>query len=265
MKRISLSAFLLAAAMPLPTLAQDTGHVPVIAPGNAMLTVTGQGDAQSEPDVAIFTAGVQTQAKTAAEALADNSRKMEQVIEALKRSGIAERDIQTNNLSINPVYVDPERDAMMAARTSGQPYIPPPPDHQRLRRIVGYEVSNNVMVRQRDLKNFGRVIDTLVAAGATQVNGPMFELEKQDAAMDKARVEAIRDARARAQLYAQAAGLRIVRIVSISEGGPSYRPMPMFRYGQMSASAPPPPPPAPIQPGEVALSSTVTVNFELAP
>ena len=265
MFRYALYPAALFALAALPVAAQQvTPLVPTVAPGHSILTVTGQGDANSAPDVAIFTAGVQTQADTANAALAENSRKMAAVIASLKRAGIADRDIQTNNLSINPVYTDPERDAVMAARSSGQPYMPPP-GNERLRRIVGYEVSNNVMVRQRDLDNFGRVIDTLVAAGATQVNGPNFQLEEQDAALNTARAASIRDARAKAQLYAQAAGLRVVRILTIAEGGGYYQPQPMFRMGEAAMNAPPPPPPAPIQAGELSLNSSVTVTFELAP
>lgn len=263
MKRLTSLGAVAALALAAPALAQES-PVPVVAPGHSVLTVSGQGDATSKPDVAIFTAGVQTQGKTAAEALSENSRKMEQVIASLKRSGIAERDIQTNNLSVSPVYADPERDAIMAARMSGQPYVPPP-NNERMRRIIGYEVNNNVMVRQRDLKNFGKVIDTLVNAGANQVNGPNFQLEEQEPAMDKARVAAVQDARRRAQLYAQAAGLKIVRILSISEGGGYYRPQPMFRYGEAAAMAPPPPPPAPIEPGELSINNSVTIMYELAP
>ena len=257
------STALAALTLSAPAMAQQD-VVPAIAQGNTLLTVQGQGSANSEPDVAVFSAGVSTQAETAAAALAENSRKMQGVIDSLKRSGIADRDIQTSNLSINPVYVDPERDAMMAARPTGQPYSPPPPNAERLRRIVGYEVSNNVMVRQRDLKEFGKVIDTLVAAGANQVNGPNFQLEDQDAAQDQARTAAMKDARKNAELLARAAGLRIVRVVSISEGGGYYRPQPVFRT-TAAMNAPPPPPPAPMQPGEVEINSGVTVLYELAP
>ena len=267
MKRLLLTTTALGLLGASPALAQVAPPVPTVPAGHSILTVSGQGDSESDPDVAVFSAGVQTQAETAAEALAENSRKMEAVIATLKRSGIAERDIQTNNLNISPVYSDPERDAIMAARASGQPYMPPP-NQERLRRIVGYEVSNNVMVRQRDLKNFGKVIDTLVAAGATQVNGPNFQLDQQDRAMDTARVEAVRDAQRLAQLYASAAGLRIVRVLTIAEGGAYYRPQPMFRtFGEssMGAPPPPPPPPAPIQPGQVNLNASVTVTYELAP
>ncbi|MCB2046672.1 MAG: SIMPL domain-containing protein [Novosphingobium sp.] len=246
-----------------PSLAQQV-PAPTVAEGHSILTVTGQGDADSAPDLAVFSAGVQSQASNAAEALADNSRNMAKVIAALKRSGIAEKDIQTSNLSINPVYSDPEQEAMRAARANGQPYVPLPPE-QNVRRIVGYEVTNNVMVRQRDLKNFGKVIDTLVSAGATQVNGPNFQLENEKEAMDRARVASIKDARARAELYARASGLRIVRVLTIAEGGGYYRPQPMFRSVSMDVAAPPAPPPAPIQPGQLSLNSSVTVTYELAP
>jgi uncharacterized protein len=263
MKRLSLlSGIAVLALSAPPALAQQYMPAPVVEPGHTVLTVTAQGTSDAAPDVAIFSAGVQTQAKTAAEALAENSRKMERVIAALKAAGIAARDIQTNNLSVNPVYVDPEHDAMMAVR-AGQPYVPPP-NNERLRRIVGYEVSNNVMVRQRDLKNFGRVIDTLVEAGATQVNGPNFQLEEQEPSLDKARIEAMRAARQRGELYARAAGLRIVRILSITEGGGYAAPPPVFYARTMDVSAPSPPP-APIEPGQLQMMANVTVLYELAP
>lgn len=238
---------------------------PVLEPGHSLLSITGTATSDVSPDLAMFSAGVTTQAANASEALAENSRKMEAVISSLKRAGIADRDIQTNNLSINPVYSDPNRDAMMAARMTGQPYMPPPPE-QQMQKIIGYAVTNNVSVRQRDLKNFGRVIDTLVAAGANQVNGPSFSLDNPEPLLDKARAQAVRNARQRAELYAGAAGLRIVRVLSISEGGGYYQPRMAFRGESMSMGAPPPPPPpAPMQAGELELTASVSVLYELAP
>src|SRR5688500_13957613 len=219
--------------------------------------------------MAVFSAGVTTQGQTAAEALAENSRAMTQVIAALKRAGIAERDIQTSNLSISPIYQDPNRDAMMAARISGQPYVPPPPE-QSVPRIIGYTANNNVSVRQRDLKDFGTVIDTLAAAGANQINGPMFQMDNQEPALDEARLAAVKAARARAELYANATGLRIVRILSTNEGGGYYGPPPVVfarATGERDGGPPPPPPPppAPVQPGELQMTFNVTVLYELAP
>ena len=262
-----IAALALAALPAAPAFAQMAQPAIEVAAGNTLLTVTAEGKTFREPDMAVFNAGVTTQGNTAAGALAENSRAMTQVIAALKRAGIAERDIQTSNLSIQPIYADPNRDAMMAARVSGQPYVPPPPE-QSVPRIVGYTANNNVSVRQRDLKDFGKVIDTLAAAGANQINGPMFQMDNQEPALDEARLDAIKAARARAELYANATGLRIERILSINEGGGYYGTPPVVfarAMGERGGGPPPPPPPAPVQPGELQMSFNVTVLYELAP
>ena len=171
------------------------------------------------------------------------------VIAALKRAGIADRDIQTSNLSLNPVYAQqrPRPDGTMEPE---QPLI------------IGYQVSNTVSVRQRKLGEFGQVIDTLVSAGANQVNGPSFQIDNPDEALDEARTEAVAKARSRASLYARAAGLKVLRILSISESG-GYAPQPMMMNTRAMASdaggAPP------VAAGEVSLNTSVTVQFELAP
>lgn len=254
----------LGALVALPAAAQTMSPVPAIERGNALLTVSAEGRTLREPDLAVFSAGVTTQGRTANEALAENSRAMTRVIAALKASGIAERDIQTNNLSINPIYSDPNRDAMMAARANNTQYVPLPPE-QQLQKIVGYSVGNNVSVRQRKLGDYGKVIDTLVAAGANQVNGPSFQMDDQDPALDEARMDAMKTARQRADLYARAAGLRVVRVVSISESAGYYGPPPMVFAKMASMNAAPPPPPAPVQAGELQLTANVTVLYELAP
>ena len=259
---LSLAASLGALATS-PLNAQTAGPVPVIAQGNALLTVSAEGRTLREPDVAVFSAGVTTQGKTAGEALAENSRAMTRVIAALKASGIAERDIQTSNLSINPIYSDPNRDAMAAARANNTQYIPLPPE-QQLQQIVGYTVGNSVSVRQRKLGNYGKVIDTLVSAGANQVNGPSFQMDDQDPALDEARLAAMRTARQRADLYARAAGLRVLRVVSISESAGYYGPPPVV-FARMAMEAAPPAPPAPVEAGELQLTANVTVLYELAP
>jgi uncharacterized protein YggE len=156
---------------------------------------------------------------------------------------------------------------MMAARMTGQPYVPPA--EPSVPKIVGYPASNHVSVRQRDMKNFGTVIDTLAAAGANQINGPMFQMDNTEPALNEARLDAVKAARERAELYANATGLRIVRILSITEGGGYYGPPPVafLRAGERSgpAAPPPPPPPAPVQPGELQQTANVTVLYELAP
>ena len=249
MKRFAIPLIAAAAAFAQPALAQQAGPVPAIEAGHTLLTVSADGKSERAPDLALFNAGVTTQGKTAAEALGANSAAMTRVIAALKRAGIADRDIQTSNLNINPVYAEPRR-------------LPDGSTEQRAHTIVGYQVNNSVSVRQRQLGDYGKVIDTLVTAGANQVNGPSFMLDKPDAALDAARTEAMGKARARADLYARAAGLKVVRIVSISEGGGYSPPMPvMYRMAaQDSVGAA-----APVAAGEVSLNVNVTVQFELAP
>lgn len=241
-------ALALGAALPATAMAHDVSQGPAIAAGNTLLTVSADGRSTRLPDLALFSAGVTTQGKTAAEALTANSSDMNRVIAALKKAGIADKDIQTSNLSINPVY--------------GQPTFGPNGQVIQEARIIGYQANNQVQVKQRDLKNFGRVLDALVAAGANQVNGPNFMIENADSALDEARVAAMKKARARAELYARAAGLRVARIVSISEGGGYVPPMPMvFAKAEMAADAAP----TPVAPGQVESQVSVSVLFELAP
>ena len=263
--RLLLATLALVALAPAaPALAQIAQPPVEIAPGNTLLTVSAEGRSLRAPDTAVFSAGVTTQGDSAAAALGENSRAMTQVIAALRRAGIEERDIQTSNLSIQPVYADPDRAAMMAARASGQPYVAPPPQDQ-IPRIIGYQASNNVSVRQRDLENFGTVIDTLAAAGANQINGPAFQMDEPEPALDEARLDAIATARKRAELYANATGLRIVRILSINEGGGYYgAPQAIFLTASRAGAPSAPPPPAPVQPGELQMTANVTVLYELA-
>jgi uncharacterized protein YggE len=250
MKFLSMAPAIAALAMAVSpaAMAHDASSGPVVGAGNTLLSLSAEGVSTRKPDLALFTAGVTSSGKTAGEALAANSADMNWVVAALKRAGIADRDVQTSNLSLNPVY-QPQRQLPNGQMEPEQP------------RIIGYQVSNTVNVRQRNLAEFGRVIDTLVAAGANQVNGPSFQMDNGDAATDEARGDAMKKARARADLYARAAGLKVVRILSITEGG-GYVPQPQVMYARVAsmdmAAAP-----TPVAAGEVSLSASVTVLFEL--
>jgi uncharacterized protein YggE len=260
--RILFASCLIAVAA-APAVAQTT-PAPVfspLGPNSALLSVTAEGQSRRVPDLAVFSAGVVTQATTAGEALAANSRRMDGVIAALKRAGIADRDIQTSAISLQPRYSNPELEAQIRARETRQPYVPPLPSDAP--RIVGYDARNNVQVRVRKLGEMGRIIDTLIAAGANEVNGPSFTMDEPRAALDEARTEAMANARQRAELYARAAGMRVVRILSISEGGGYYPVQEVFVTGRMAANAPPPPP-TPVAPGELTLGVNLSVQFELA-
>ena len=250
MKHVLLALAAAALAVPSMADAHDTSSGPVVAPGNAVLTVAAEGRSTRKPDLAIFTAGVTSSGTTAGAALSANAADMTLAIAALKRAGIADKDIQTSNLSLNPVYADMSRQ-------------PASPLEQQVPQIIGYQVSNQVTVRQRNLADFGRTIDTLVSSGANQVNGPSFSMDEPDGALDEARVEAMKKARERAKLYANAAGLKVVRILSISESG-GYAPQPPVLYAR-AAMADMGGASTPVAAGEVAMQASVTVMFELAP
>lgn len=261
-------AFALLSLANSAALAQTTATVPIspLGPNSALLSLSAEGRSRRAPDLALFNAGVVTQAANASEALTDNSRKMNKVVDALRRAGIADRDIQTSSVSLQPRYTNPELEAQIRARETRQPYVPP----TEPARIIGYEARNTVQVRVRNLGQMGKIIDTLIAQGANQVDGPTFTLDDPRPAQDEARVEAVELGRQRAELYARAAGMRVVRILSISEGG-GYYPVQqsIVVTGSRYGGAPPPPPPAPerdapISPGELELATTVSMQFELA-
>lgn len=257
----ALACFILGAGA---ATAQTTPSVQVspLAPGSALLSITAEGHSNRVPDLAVFSAGVVTHGVTAAEALGANSRQMDRVVAALKRSGIVDRDIQTSSISLSPRFNDPEGEAQRRARELREPYVPP----TEARRIIGYEARNSVQVRVRRLDQMGKIIDTLVAAGANQVNGPSFTLDDQKAALDEARTEAVAAGRERAELYARAAGMRVVRLLSMSESGGHYPVQQIFVTASRAggAGAPPPPPPAPVSPGELSLGVNLAMQFEIA-
>ena len=191
-------------ALPAAALAQapaPVAHVQTIA--GTRLDISATGEVTRVPDIAIISAGVMTRSATATGAITDNAARMERVRAALKRAGIADRDIQTAKISLNPEY-------------RYQDNQPP--------QLTGYTASNQVNVRFRDIRNTGRILDALVAEGANQINGPSLTIDKPEAALDEARVKAIADGRARADIYARALGMRVVRLLSVSEGGGYRRP-----------------------------------------
>lgn len=258
-----IASLLIMMCASLPAAAQTSVAAPALSAGATLLSVTAEGQSRRPPDLALFSAGVVTQAATAAEALASNAARMDRVMAALRRAGIETRDLQTAAVTLQPRYSDPERDAQVRARELRQPYVPPAqPDAPR---IIGYEARNSLSIRLRRLGQMGRVIDTLAVEGANQIDGPNFTVEDQRAALDEARTEAVAHARARAELYARAAGLKVARILSISESGGFYPVNQIVVTGRMAGPAAPPPPPTPIAPGEVALGVSLSVQFELTP
>lgn len=239
MKKTVLPLIALAATA-TAAVAQPNGQPPLPAITGTRLDVTAEGDVTRVPDLATISAGVVTQAKTAAQAMADNAAKMAAASAALRRAGVADRDIATASISLQPQYRYGEN----------QPPV-----------LTGYRASNQLSVRFRDVKRAGAILDALVAEGINQINGPDFSIDQPEAALDEARVKAMQAARARAEVYARAAGLRVGRIVSISESGgyaPPPRPMMMQMARAQKSEAD-----TAIEPGEQKLTVSVSVTFEL--
>lgn len=233
-KTLTIAA-LLACALPLaPAAAQPVPPAPAVT--GVRLDVAATGEATRVPDLARITAGVVTQSPNASEALRQNAARMERVRAALRRAGIADRDIQTSNISLQPDY-------------RYQDNQPP--------QLTGYRASNEVSVRFRDLQASGAILDALVAEGANQINGPALEIDRPETALDEARTRAVAVARARAELYARTLGLRVKRIISIGEPGATpIMPMPAMRLQANDVATA-------IAPGEQVLSVTLNVSFEL--
>lgn len=226
---------LLPLAMPIAPLLAQADPAPL---AGTRLEIGATGEVQRTPDLATIGAGVVTQASAAGAAMARNAQAMAATIAALKRAGIADRDIQTAALNLAPQY----------RYADNQPPA-----------LTGYQASNRVTVRLRDLAKAGGVIDALVAAGANQIDGPSLSIDQPEAALDEARAAALAMARRRAELYARAAGLHVKRIVSISETGQGL-PQPIVPMMRMMARAPAP---TPIAAGESTLSVSLQVTFEL--
>jgi hypothetical protein len=239
-------------ATPIAAFAQDASSGPEIR--SLIMNRIEQSDApliafaiteeiKSAPDRASIGTGVQTSAPTAVEAMRLNAAAMDRLVRALRSNGIAERDIQTSGISLSPQYD-------YSPQQQGQPP-----------RLTGYQVSNQVRVVTADIAHLGGLLDTLVAAGGTNLDGPNFYVENPDAALDTARAHAMERANARAMLYARAAGYTRARLVSLSEGGaPNPQPVPMMAMARMAADSAAP---TPVQPGQVGNSVSINVQYRL--
>jgi uncharacterized protein YggE len=237
----ALASALLAAAIALPAAAQGVGADTADSAFRATtMSLSAVGETKVTPDLATITLGVQTDAATAAGALSANAAQMTKVVAALKKAGIADRDIQTSNLSVNPQYVYEQNQ---------------PP------KLNGYQASNQVTIQVRDLARLGQTVDATVGAGATNVGGISFGLQDPQAAEDKARLDAVKALQAKADLYARATGYKIVRLVNLGEGG-GYTPAPpmpmMMRANMAKADS------SPVAAGELSVRIDVSATYEMA-
>jgi uncharacterized protein len=206
----------------------------------ARVIVTGEGSVTVPPDYAEITSGVTTRAKTAKEATDSNSKAMAAINAALQNAGVAPADIQTSRFSVAPVYG--------------------PPQPNSVPKLVGFSVSNQLGIKVRKIGQVGAILDALIAAGATDAGSVAFLHSDTSKALDQARQAAMADARRKAELYAQAAGLTLGGVAWITEE-PAYAPPgPMGGMRVFAAAAPS----VPIAAGEDTLSVQITVGFNVA-
>jgi uncharacterized protein YggE len=201
-----------------------------------LITVSGEAMTTAVPDQVSISLGVATQGKSAREASDANARVMTAVLAAIKAAGVAERDVQTARLSLQPQFEQPK---------NGPP------------RLTGFHAGNEVSVKLREVGKLADLIDRAVAAGANEMSGIEFSISDRSKRLDAARADAIADARRKAEIYANAAGVKLGRAVAITENGgtsPPPRPTAAFRAAT-----------TPVAPGELALHASVTVSYELTP
>jgi hypothetical protein len=216
------------------------------------ITVSGEGEIYAKPDLALNTFTVKTEAKTVEKAVADNTTKMNAVIDAMKALGIEEKDLKSTNFSIYPRYE-------YRPDYSVQTDIWPKPE---TRVLVGYQVTQSLEVKIRDIAKVGEAIQKAVDAGANQTGGLQFTIDDSDSLKDQAREEAIKQAKDKAEVLAKQLGVKLTKIINFSEGG--YYPQPLYYDNAVSAkgmgelSATPD-----IQTGENKITVNVSITYEI--
>jgi uncharacterized protein YggE len=201
--------------------------------------MSGQGQEQAAPDQVTLEAGVTSQAPSAAAALAVNSRNMQSVFAALKKLGVADKDMQTANFSVQP---------QMTNGSNNQP-----------RTVTGYQVNNQVRVRLLDVSKLGAALDALVSAGANQMYGINYGFQDSSALLAKARADAVADAKTKAETFAKAAGVSLGSIVSITENGAQpVRPLYEMEQVVVTASRA-----APVAAGQVSVNANVYIVWNI--
>lgn len=219
-------------ALALAVAAPAFGETPM-----PTISVTGTGEVSAAPDMAVITLGVEEQAEAAQEAMDRASAAAGAILARLEEMGVAARDVQTSDLSLDPVWSQPERDAP--------------------REITGYAARNQVTVRVRDLDALGGILDAVLEDGANRFGGLGFSLEDPSEPMAAARAAAVRDAMSRAAQLAEAADVALGPVQSLSEqGGGQPRPM-MMEAARMASDS------VPVAAGELTFRVTVSAVFRI--
>jgi uncharacterized protein len=238
-KSLSRAGLVLAATL-LLSLSPVSAQTPTPAPRT--LSIAGTAEVHAAPDAALISAGVVIEGETAAATLKTNSTALAKVLDVVRAAGVEAKDMQTNGLSLQPRYYRPS-----VSSAADKP------------RIVGYTAVNEVTLRVRDLSKLGDLLDKLTVAGANRIDGIQFVVSNQEGLLDEARRNAVADAKAKADLYAQAGGFTLGKVMGLSEDSVP-GPRPMGRAMSMAAV----PAPVPVEAGEMTLSVRVRVVWSLA-
>lgn len=202
------------------------------------ISVTGEGQVQTVPDMASITLGVTHEAPVAADAMRATSQSVARMLDRLSDMGIAPRDVQTRQVTLNPVWSN--------ETSSGV----------RVRKITGFVASNTVAVRVRDLSSLGSVLDAVIQDGANDFNGLRFSVQDPEPLIEEARRRAVAKARAKAEQLADAAGVTLGPVISIDEHGGG-RPVPVAEMARMASDS------VPIAAGELSLGVSVSMVFAI--
>jgi uncharacterized protein YggE len=230
----ALAAVVMLTASPLGAAAQQADTIPT-------LQASGQGQVMVVPDLAIVSIGVTTRAANAGDALAANSTDLNKAIDAIKGAGVAEKDIGTIGFAVTPIY----------QTTPRPPTDQPPP-------IIGYSVTNEVRTTIRNIASSGAILDQVVKAGANRVSGIQFDISDAKASEDAATRAAIAEARHRGALMAEAAGVSLGRMLSVSVSIGNNGPQPVFARAASDFAAQ-----APVLPGQRAVTANASITWEI--
>lgn len=224
-------------------------------PSSNTISVSGDGEVFASPDIANISFTVRETAAKVSDAQDKVSVKVKSALSVVRKAGVADKDIKTQNYSSYPTY-EWQEGTPACTSTVCPPYRP------GKQVITGYEVSQMVTVKVRNLESVNSLVDGLAGAGVTEMQGPNFAIDQEDALKDQARAQAIDKAKAKAETLAKQLGVSLVRIVSFNEGGnyPIYaRAMAAGVAMDSAAKAPMPELPQ----GQQSITSNVTITYEI--
>ena len=241
MRKIDLGALVLA-FLSTPALAQSGTPTPIVSPNETILRVSGEGSVEIAPEIARISIGVTTTGATAMEALSKNNQDSSRLVKAIREAGIAGRDVQTSDLSVEPEYAEDDEED----------------------RIIGWRAINSLTVTTADLENLGDLITVLFDAGGNTANAPDFDLTEASKlrALRDAERKALAEARDQAEATAAALGMRVARTLLVSDskvnfsGGGRYI---VVTGSRMSRPA------VPIEPGMIEVQAEYSVEYALVP